>query len=74
VSQWVTAYNLQCTTDGFNWTPINKKELRGNSDKSTVQVQTLDKPARCRAIRVLPTEWNKGKCMRLEVVIADTNH
>ncbi|XP_072177820.1 probable carboxypeptidase X1 [Diadema setosum] len=73
--QWVTAYKVACSLDGKTFQVVqtvchnagHDKIFKANSDQHTVVTNRLFYPQTCRYVRIMPTSWYRGICMRLEL-------
>ncbi|XP_038052363.1 lactadherin-like [Patiria miniata] len=72
--QWVTEFKVAYSDDGQEWTDVTDDGSRttmkfpGNSDRNTHVTTTFPKAFQARFLRILPTQWYKYCCMRIEVI------
>ena len=69
--EWVKSFKLQVSNDCSNWTwaESESKIYPANSDKKTIVTNKLPSPVKCKAIRIIPLEWNGWIAMRCDVSI-----
>jgi hypothetical protein len=69
--EWVKSFKLQVSNDYSNWTwaESESKVYPANSDRNTIVTTKLPSPVKCKAIRIIPWEWNWHISMRCDVSI-----
>ena len=69
-NQWVRSYKLSYSVDGINWLPVeNGKVFQANFDRTTIVVNKLAEPVRCKAFRIEPQTWSEWISMRSEIFV-----
>ncbi|XP_030844550.1 uncharacterized protein LOC579853 isoform X8 [Strongylocentrotus purpuratus] len=74
-SQWVTSYELACSTDGTTFhtvqdistNPAYDKVFTGNVDRNTIVTNILPVPQICRYVRLMPVKWFGHISLRMEI-------
>jgi len=69
MDQWVTKLNIGLSTDLKNWTEF--KDVKGASDRNTVNIFNLPKETKAKHVRFLPQEWNNHISMRVDIAITE---
>uniref|UniRef100_A0A8C4QNG2 Uncharacterized protein n=1 Tax=Eptatretus burgeri TaxID=7764 RepID=A0A8C4QNG2_EPTBU len=64
--QFVSKYRLQISADGINWSFL-AEEFEGNTDGTTVKLQTLKEPVVTQFLRLHPQTWQGAIALRSEV-------
>ncbi len=69
---WVKSFKLQVSNDCFDWTwaESESKVYPANSDRDTIVTTKLASPIECKAIRIIPWEWNGFVSMRCDVNVS----
>jgi hypothetical protein len=68
--EWVATYTLSYSTDGSSWTTYGTT-LTGNSDRNTVQTNTLSPPFKAAFVRLSPATWSTHPSLRAEITGCD---
>ncbi|XP_031567550.1 EGF-like repeat and discoidin I-like domain-containing protein 3 [Actinia tenebrosa] len=70
-NQWVTSYTIQYSTDGIAWDFYfennAKKIFQANSDRNTVQTNTLQNAIVARYVRIVVNSWAYHIALRAEL-------
>ncbi|XP_044177783.1 uncharacterized protein LOC114959670 [Acropora millepora] len=70
-NEYVTFYFLEYSKDGHQWKFIeedgNPKVFTGNKDSKSTTKHVLDVPVKASYIRVIPLEFKKWPCLRVEI-------
>jgi hypothetical protein len=67
--EWVKSFKLQVSNDCSKWTwaETESKIYPANADRNTIVTNKLPSPIKCKAIRIVPWEWNAHISMRCDV-------
>ncbi|XP_071798425.1 uncharacterized protein [Asterias amurensis] len=71
--EWVTSFRISHSLNGTTWTKEGGAEngdkiFAGTYDRTTAMYVLLDEPVVTRFVRILPVEWHKQPCMRIELL------
>uniref|UniRef100_UPI00358F373C neuropilin-1-like n=1 Tax=Myxine glutinosa TaxID=7769 RepID=UPI00358F373C len=64
--QFVSKYRLEISADGINWKFL-AEDFEGNTDGTTVELQTLKEPVVTQFVRLHPQTWQGAIALRSEV-------
>ena len=68
--QWVTAYYVQVSNDGFEWKDVKCRwHWQGNKDENSKQRNTFEDAVLGRFVRIYPVEWHGAIGLRAGVII-----
>ena len=70
---WVKSFKLQVQKNEyvsyFTWAESESKVYPANSDNDSIVTIKLPSPIKCKAIRIIPWEWNDSISMRCDISI-----
>lgn len=71
-SQWVDAYKVSVSSDGFQWADVDcGLVFEGNSDRSTIKDNLFKRPLRARYVRLRPVERTSYVSLRMGLLLCE---